>query len=89
MQTVNTLSLQNRELTLVTRAWCLSQSKYQEPPNSNPTKIKIVSVLLVPGTCFSTVSGPNPYVRAAYSLPNEEAMNEGFKRLAKLIRENS
>jgi len=52
-------------------------------------KARDANVLLVPGTCFSTVSGPNPYVRAAYSLPNEEAMNEGFKRLAKLIRENS
>jgi len=52
-------------------------------------KAREANVLLVPGTCFSTESGPNPYVRAAYSLPNEEAMNEGFKRLANLIRENS
>jgi kynurenine/2-aminoadipate aminotransferase len=50
-------------------------------------KARQANVLLVPGKCFSNSDGPSPYVRAAYSLPNEADMNEGFKRLATLIRE--
>ena len=55
----------------------------------NSLKINLTSVLLCPGSYFAVVDGlPSSYCRAAFSLASEEDMNEAFKRLAKLIREN-
>jgi len=52
-------------------------------------KARNANVLLCPGSYFAVVDGlPSSYCRAAFSLASEEDMNEAFKRLAKLIREN-
>ena len=58
-------------------------------PKYESLKMKFISVLLCPGSYFAVVDGlPSSYCRAAFSLASEEDMNEAFKRLAKLIREN-
>jgi len=45
-------------------------------------------VLLVPGKSFFPGGAPpSPYVRAAYSLPTPEAMDEALRRLASLLPE--
>ncbi|KAJ8390305.1 hypothetical protein AAFF_G00108740 [Aldrovandia affinis] len=47
-------------------------------------------VLLVPGGAFNiNSSAPCPYVRAAFSLSTPEQMDEGFKRLSALIKEET
>jgi len=52
-------------------------------------KARDANVLLVPGVCFSTSGTASPHVRAAYSLPTPDEMDEGLKRLAQLIREHT
>ena len=44
-------------------------------------------VLLVPGAAFAVDPGaPSPYVRAAFSITDELAIDEGMRRLASVLR---
>ncbi|XP_071848039.1 kynurenine/alpha-aminoadipate aminotransferase, mitochondrial-like [Apostichopus japonicus] len=44
-------------------------------------------VLFVPGDVFDVSEGTSQYIRACYSVCSDEAMDEGMKRLASLIKE--
>ncbi|XP_064617176.1 kynurenine/alpha-aminoadipate aminotransferase, mitochondrial-like [Liolophura sinensis] len=51
-------------------------------------KAREKEVLFVPGSIFlPDYTSPSSYMRAAYSLATPEQMDEGFRRLAQLIRE--
>ncbi|KAJ8028785.1 Kynurenine/alpha-aminoadipate aminotransferase, mitochondrial [Holothuria leucospilota] len=44
-------------------------------------------VLFVPGDVFQLSEGPSQYVRACFSMCTDEAMDEGMRRLASLIKD--
>jgi kynurenine/2-aminoadipate aminotransferase len=48
-------------------------------------KAKDAKVLLVPGQEFYGVDQKSNYVRASFSIPTQEEMEEGIKRLASLL----
>ena len=49
-------------------------------------------VLLIPGSSFAAAAAPlstSPFVRAAFSLASEEAMDVGMERLARLLKSSA
>ncbi len=50
-------------------------------------KARDALVLLAPGSAFATTEGPSTFARAAFSIANDEVINEALRRFATVLRE--